>query len=104
MAKYCVAYKNDDTTKHAERTGNLSHGWYRISAWSDFSDTKRVYTSLCKQFNHSAVGIFFEHDNDPVAWYDRQPRYLHNRHVLFNPNNIRAAFGGLINSVESDYL
>jgi len=76
MAQYTIAYKNDSTVKHAERTGNLAHGWVRIYAWSSREDVFQVYDGMVKrgQFQNSILGVFISHNNDVTAWYDRPPR------------------------------
>jgi len=104
MAQYTIAYKNDGTVKHAERTGNLAHGWVRVYAWSDWADTKRVYDGMVNrgQYKGSILGIFISHNNDVTAWYDRPPRIAHDTR---NKSEWQfSALRGLINSRSSTDL
>ena len=76
MAKYTIAYKNDSTVKHAERTGNLAGGWVRVYAWSSREDVYRIFDRMVAegQYNKSILGVFISHENEVTAWYDRSPR------------------------------
>lgn len=75
MAKYCVAYKNDQTVMWAERTGNLARGWVRVTAWEPYGySIINQYERLGKEYKGSIVGLFVAHDNEVTAWYDRSPR------------------------------
>ena len=79
MAQYTIAYKNESTVKHAERTGNLAHGWVRVYAWSSREDVFNVFNGMVNrgQYKGSILGIFISHDNDKIYWFDRTPRVAH---------------------------
>jgi hypothetical protein len=76
MDKYTIAYKNDKTVEHAERTGKLGNGWVRVYAWVDLQDAYTVFDRMCKEgrFKGSILGVFLSHENDKVDWFDRPPR------------------------------
>ena len=101
MKKFCVAYKNEYTTKIDEQRGSACEGWVRISAWCSFESALNIYKTRITEFDeNTAVGIFPDGDDD-LCWWHRRPRRLHNRYVLFCEANVRLAFGGLINSAHS---
>lgn len=79
MARYCIAYKNEQTVTHAERTGNLAKGWVRVTGWSSQDDIRRIFDRMVRegQYNNSIIGIFIAHENELTAWYDRTPRKAH---------------------------
>jgi hypothetical protein len=79
MAKYTIAYKNDRTVEHDNKTGRLSKGWVRVYGWDSLDMTVRVYNRMVKdgQFNGSILGVFISHENDVMAWFDRTPRLAH---------------------------
>lgn len=104
MVKFCVAYKNEYTTKIDEQRGSACNGWVRMSAFVSFDEAQRIFQTATKQFSeNTAVGLFRE-GYGVEAWYNKRPRYLHNRHVLFSESAVRQAFGGLINAARSDVL
>ena len=75
-AKYTTPYKNENTVKHAEQTGNAAGGWVRVYAWSSREDVYNVFDGMVKrgQYKGSILGIFISHDNEAAAWFDRSPR------------------------------
>ncbi len=79
MAKYTIAYKNEKTVKHDQKTGRMSNGWVRVYGWDELDMTQRVYNRMVKdgQFEGSILGVFISHENDVTAWYDRPPRIAH---------------------------
>lgn len=104
MVKFCVAYKNDYTTKIDEQRGSACCGWVRMSAFVSYDEAQRIFETAKKQFSeNTAVGVFAEHYGE-TPWFSRRPRLLHNRHVLFSEVAVRQAFGGLINAARSDVL
>lgn len=103
MTTFCVAYKNQNTIKWAEKSNHAAGGWVRISAFLSFDEAKRLFDIRKNEYTNSAVGIFAEH-GDGTAWFDRRPRYFANKHVLFCESSVSAAFGGLINSRSSDWF
>jgi len=101
MTKYTIAYKNDNTIKHAARTGNLAGGWVRVYAWSSREDVYNIFDGMVKrgQFNGSILGIFISHENEVTAWYDRSPRKA--RDTRDKSNWQIRGLEGLINSRSS---
>ena len=101
MAQYTIAYKNDGTVKHAERTGNLAHGWVRVYAWSSREDVYKVFEGMVKrgQYKGSILGVFISHENEVTAWFDRSPRKA--RDTRDKTNWKIRGFEGLINSRSS---
>jgi len=79
MTQYTIAYKNNKTEDHAEKTGNLAGGWVRVYAWSSREDTLNIFKGMVNrgQYKGSILGVFVSHDNDKTAWYDRSPRFAH---------------------------
>ena len=104
MTTFCVAYKNEFTTNLADKTGNMAGGWVRISAFLPFNEAKSLFDLRKDGFKNSAVAIFSKPDDNSVAWFDRNPSYIANRHVLVAGAPISAAIGGLINARESDWF
>ena len=104
MVTFCIAYKNEHTIEWAERTGNMAGGWIRISAFLDFTEAKRLLEIRAPEMSNSAVAMFANHQNDPVAWYERRPRYISNSHILTAGAPISADLAGLINARESDWF
>jgi hypothetical protein len=76
MAQYTIAYKNDDTIEHAERTGDKKGGWVRCYAWSSREDVLRVFNGMVErnEYKGSILGMFIHHENEVTAWFDRSPR------------------------------
>ena len=103
MAKYTIAYKNDKTEEHAERTGQLAHGWVRVYSWAGQQDAYRVFERMVKdgQFEGSILGIFIAHENEVTAWYDRAPRREHDTRVKDKWHIKNSFLVGLINSRSS---
>ena len=101
MAQYTIAYKNDKTVEHAERTGNLARGWVRIYAWSTSEDVYKVFEGMVNrgQFKNSILGVFISHENEATAWFDRSPCKARDGRDKSN-RKIRG-FEGLINSRSS---
>jgi len=104
MTKFCVAYKSKITTEWAEKTGNMAGGWVRISGFVSLDEAKNIFNVRKVEYKNAAVAIFADHENDPVAWYNRRPSYLANRHIIYADAPISNALGGLINARESDWF
>lgn len=101
---FCLAYKNELTTEWAERTGNLAGGWIRISAFEDLQSIKHQFDTRKSDYPNSALAIFPNKENNPIAWYECRPWYIHNRHILTVNAPITSALGGIINARESDWF
>jgi hypothetical protein len=104
MTTFCVAYKNEKTTNWAEQTGNMAGGWIRIGGFLTLDEAKRLFEIRKGEFTNSAVAIFSKPDDNSVAWFERRPSYLANRHSLVANAPIPVALGGLINARESDWF
>jgi hypothetical protein len=104
MTNFCLAYKNELTTEWAERTGNMAGGWIRVSDFEDFTSIKRLFDARKVDYPNSALAIFPNKANDEIAWYDRKPWYIHNRHILVADAPITSNLSGLINARESDWF
>jgi hypothetical protein len=104
MTTFCIAYKNEQTTKMHEQQGSDCGGWVRISSFVSFEEARRIFDIRKDEYKNSAVGLFAVHDDDDLAWFQRSPRFLSNRHIVFSQATVRLAFGGLINSRSSDWF
>ena len=104
MVTFYVAFKNNKTIEWAKRTGNAGNGWVRCSAFLGFCEAQRLFQSMKPAYPNSALAVFSNHEDEPVAWYDREPRYIFNRHVLVADAPISSAVAGLINARESDWF
>ena len=105
MTTFVVAYKNQHTTEIAEKQGDAKGGWQRMSAFMpNFREALDLYRLRAAGMPNSAVALFSESDDHMTPWFTKNPMYLSNRHILFSENNVRSAFGGLINSLDASWF
>lgn len=93
MTEYIIAYK-----RHSIQWTKISGGY------SLLSEARQVADKLQADYPNSALGIFAIHENETDDWRERKPRYIFNEAALVGAAGPRAALGGLVGSLGSDWF